>query len=1487
MEDTQPTQVLMSEEMLQNLISGIIRNQTSEQKGNFSQCTARFSGTSDVNTFVENIKIYKSCVNISDENALKGLPMLLQGNAAVWWQGVKLSIKTFVEAIEALISAYGVKKPPYQIYQELFSRQQEETEKTDIFVSRARALFAQLPVENKCPSVCQIDMVYGLLNYQIRKRVPRNSCDTFDNLLKLAREVEITLSEKKPKTETSKTIVNDDIATYKKNIRCAYCKNFGHLKDACRKLKRHTSMTETQKQPTEHITTENITDQKKKVEQPLVPRSATISCYGCGKLGFIKSACPNCKPASSRFPNTPNPNTSVQSSEFFSNSFSDDSIPRSMVSIQILGHNGLACIDTGAKRSLAGAMLTKILLDEQVPYTQQELTMTLADGVPRKVNALNFDVEIILNHKIIPLTLLSIPDHTYSRTLLGLDFISLASIVIDLPNGEWFFSEAPQFRYLFEDEEICDVPAINNVTTVTPVLNIRPNEAVHLSEEDKAEVNSFLVEYKEVFVPSLEATPYIEHTIKLTDTSPISVPPYRMSEPNKKVLHEELNRLLQEDIIEECESPYAAPVVLVPKPNGSIRLCVNYQSLNEITVSDKYPLPRIDDLLHSAKQSAYMSTLDLRAGYHQISVRPSDRDKTAFICPFGTYRWKRMPFGLKNSPSTFMRLIDRFRAGLQDVSILAYLDDLIIISQSFKEHLEDLRKVFDRLLMFKLRLNRDKCYFIKESIKYLGHLITPQGIRPDPGKVAAILERPCPKDGKQLLSFLQTCSWFRRFIPSFAEVSRPLSILTKKNAKWKWGYEQQQSFHRLIQLLTSSPILIQADSRMPYVLRTDASAYAIGAVLLQGEGEAERPVEYASRLLNPAEMNYHTTEREALAVVWAVEKFRGYLEGSSFVIQTDHQPLKWLMSLKSPTGRLARWSLSLQPYDMKIDYTPGKSNVVADTLSRPPIEKSNIEIQAVHADFPKEKQAEVRAAQLADPDIEKIINCFESPDPVSVDFKSWTDRGYLMSQGILYRASPDYDGDEFQQVVPNSHINKILQDYHDSPLAGHYGVEKTLQRIRSRYYWIGMRKSVTEYLAKCLDCQRYKIRNQKPAGLLQTPVMAQRFEVIAIDLFGPLPETPTGEKWIFVVEDTASRWVELFPLVNATAESCARTLIDEVILRFGTPRRVTSDNGVQFISDTMQYIAHCLGFKQHLIPVYHAESNPVERKNRDLKTQLSIMVKNTHTDWKEKLPAIRFAMNTALCDSVGYSPAYLTFGRELRTPDDVQRDMRVITESDNFTCQVTPYLLSLADTLREAREKHEQSQDRSHQYANKNRRAAPSYKIGDRVLVDSHQLSNSKNAFTSKFVPKRDGPYIITKVVTPTTYEVANPAKPEESLAKCHSSALIPFIAEEPADPAPVNPWRKRGRPATKQSSSSTARLQPESSHSDQDSIEEHLQQPSPERASPVDPRLRPRRHLKAPTCSCGENAIHQHHFFEVHPRTDVNFKRGDCNIQEDRPERA
>lgn len=469
--------------------------------------------------------------------------------------------------------------------------------------------------------------------------------------------------------------------------------------------------------------------------------------------------------------------------------------------------------------------------------------------------------------------------------------------------------------------------------------------------------------------------------------------------------------------------------------------------------------------------------------------------------------------------------------------------------------------------------------------------------------------------------------------------------------------------------------------------------------------------------------------------------------------------------------------------------------------------------------MPSKGAAEIRNEQIKDDELKTIIDAFETKSN-NEEYRRWTNRGYLLNNGVLYRYNDEVENDEAQLVIPTEERAKILHEYHDAPTAGHYGIQRTISRISSRYYWPGMRKQITQHIEKCIECQRYKATNLKPAGLLQSGAHAQRFEVISIDLFGPLPASEDGYKQILIIEDIATRWVELFPLKEATAENCAITLINEVFMRYGTPRRMISDNGTQFVSAVMQKVTYCLNIQNVLTPVFHPQANPVERKNRDLKPQLAILVGNDHTKWPEKLPVIRFAMNTANNQSTGYTAAYLTFGRELRTTDDVSHDLREVVTSENFIAEISPKLLLIADTLKQARETTEATQARNQAYTDRKRRADPGYKPGDKVWVATHRQSKAAKQYTAKFAPKRDGPYVILQRHGPASYEIANLDNPTVSIGTRHTSALtLANTNEQPIATSsdktiatsaptaananktilvPVNPIRKRGRPRKK-----------------------------------------------------------------------------------------
>lgn len=497
---------------------------------------------------------------------------------------------------------------------------------------------------------------------------------------------------------------------------------------------------------------------------------------------------------------------------------------------------------------------------------------------------------------------------------------------------------------LFENEE-CDVNFVKDDYTIDHVLkeNLGKLRLDHMNKEERDSVFKLCNEYRDIFYCDklpLSFTNQVKHNIRTTNEDPIYIRPYRQPPVTNQEIEKQVDKLLNDNVIENSHSPWSAPVHLVPKKADAsgekkFRMVIDYRRLNEITVDDKYPLPNITDLFDKIGKAQYFSTLDLASGYHQIEVNEADRSKTAFSTQSGHYEFKRMPFGLKTAPATFQRAMDNVLRGLQGIHCLVYLDDIIVFSSSLQEHVEKLRKIFNRLRETNLKLTLDKCEFLRKEVLYLGHTITKNGLMPNNDKIKAVLNFPIPRTSTEIKSFLGLVGYYRKFIKDFAKLTQPLtSSLKKKNKIDHTKKEYIDAFEKCKELLTNAPLLQFPDFTKPFVLTTDASNFAIGAVLSQGPIGSDKPIAYASRTLNDAETRYSTIEKELLAIVWATKHFRPYLYGKKFIIYTDHRPLTWVKSITEPNSKLTRWKLRLSEFDYDIKHKEGKQNCNADALSR-------------------------------------------------------------------------------------------------------------------------------------------------------------------------------------------------------------------------------------------------------------------------------------------------------------------------------------------------------------------------------------------------------------------------------------------------------------------------------------------------------------------------------------------------------------------------
>ncbi|CAF4948538.1 unnamed protein product [Pieris macdunnoughi] len=448
----------------------------------------------------------------------------------------------------------------------------------------------------------------------------------------------------------------------------------------------------------------------------------------------------------------------------------------------------------------------------------------------------------------------------------------------------------------------------------------------HLNEEESKSLFDICAQYSDIFHfsnESLTATDTLQHEINTDTNNPISVKTYRFPEAHKKEVQTQVEKMLHQGIIKPSSSPWSAPIWVVPKKIDASgtqkwRIVIDYRKLNDITIGDTYPIPNITEILDQLGKSKYFTTLDLSSGFHQIKVKSQDTNKTAFSVPQGHYEFTRMPFGLKNAPATFQRLMNNVLAGLQGERCFVYLDDIVVYSYDLKSHIKNLKSVFQKLRSHNLKLQADKCEFLRKEVGYLGHIITEHGVKPDPKKIEAVQKFPIPKCAKDIKSFLGLVSYYRRFIPDFSKTAKLLTKLLKKDTEFEWKFEQQQAFEILKSKLISPPILAYPDFTQPFILTCDASNYAISAILSQGPVGKDRPIAYSSRTLNKAECNYSVTEKECLAIVFGTQTFRPYIYGRRFTIVTDHKPLQWLFNCKDPGSRLVRWRLKLEEFDYEI-----------------------------------------------------------------------------------------------------------------------------------------------------------------------------------------------------------------------------------------------------------------------------------------------------------------------------------------------------------------------------------------------------------------------------------------------------------------------------------------------------------------------------------------------------------------------------------------
>ena len=727
--------------------------------------------------------------------------------------------------------------------------------------------------------------------------------------------------------------------------------------------------------------------------------------------------------------------------------------------------------------------------------------------------------------------------------------------------------------------------------------------------------------------------------------------------------------------------------------------------------------------------------------------------------------------------------------GLDGKVCLVYLDDVIILGRSLPEHMQHMTEVFRRLRDAGVKLRPKKCQFLKESVEFLGHLVTREGTLPCPGNIEKVVNFPWPRDAREVKGFLGLASYYRRFISGFSTIAHPLIELTKERVAFQWGQDEITAFEKLRKLLTTAPILAYPDFSHKFILFTDASDFGIGGVLSQQIEKKERPIAYYNRHLSEAEQKYGTTEKECLAIVDSVKHFRQYLNGRHFTLVVDHQPLEYLKSAKDTNRRLNRWSLELASYDYTVTYRRGKSHGNADALSRIPINAISNGTK---------RMAEL---QREDPFCSAVITFIEKQELPDEDLTPFwlqdIDRFYLSEEGVLKRTFEPINARKRgflkdHVVAPEAMRKDIVIAFHDAPLGGHLGFRKTYEKIRDRYYWPRMASDIKDYCSSCHQCALAKRPARVEHSPLQSvPVQDHPFDKVAIDILGPLRPTPRDMKYVLIMSDYMTRWVEAVALPNITAQTVADAFVDQIVCRHGAPRVLLTDRGTNFLSHLFTNVCKILGIGRQLTSPYHPQTDGlVERFNKTFAQMMTNYINETHTDWDIIMPKIIFAHNTSVQASTLETPFYLLYLRDPKYPIEAE-----FSEEPRPFASTEEYKEEMIRRMRKAHglaKKNTQEAQLRQKVQYDKKATERRFDIGDLVYMTEPVVPKG---LSKKFRVKWKGPYRIVDQLGDCLYEILSPG--ENKSRRIHANRLKLLSEKGPWEEAVVPSDRPEPRTET------------------------------------------------------------------------------------------
>ncbi|KAG1956953.1 retrotransposable element [Pimephales promelas] len=865
------------------------------------------------------------------------------------------------------------------------------------------------------------------------------------------------------------------------------------------------------------------------------------------------------------------------------------------------------------------------------------------------------------------------------------------------------------------------------LSKVTRVCNPEPESDTTASEPEN--LPSVYVDLSEAFSKAKAAQlPEHRSTDCAIDLIPGATPPrgriFPLSKPESDAMKKYIEEELAKGFIRPSTSPAAAGFFFVKKKDGGLRPCIDYRGLNDITVKYRYPLPLVPAALEQLRQAKYYTKLDLRNAYNLIRIREGDEWKTAFSTTSGHYEYLVMPFGLSNSPSVFQAFMNDVFRDMLDKWVIVYIDDILIYSTSLEEHIQHVRSVLQRLIQFHLYAKSEKCEFHQTSISFLGYIISQEGVAMDEKKVQGVVDWPLPQTIKELQRFLGFANFYRRFIRNFSLIAAPLTALTKRHShRISWNPEAQQAFHDLKTRFTTAPILHHPDPERQFIVEVDASNTGVGAILSQRQGDPAKmyPCAFFSRKLSPAERNYDVGNCELLAMKLALEEWRHWLEGAAepFIILTDHKNLEYLRSAKRLKPRQARWALFFTRFNFTVTYRPGTKNTKADALSR---------------------QTE-ETAQNHNP--ENILGEKLLVAPVQWDIMTEIQQTNLQTPipaecpaNLLY--------------VPETLRARLLDQVHSSPSSGHPGITATVQLLQNRFWWPTLTPDTINHIHNCSHCQTSKSPRTLPAGLLcPLPTPRRPWSHIAVDFITDLPNSQ-GYTTILTIVDRFSKACRLVPLTKLpTAFETAELLCNQVFIFYGLPEDIVSDRGPQFTSRVWTAFFKNLNVNISLTSGYHPQSNgQTERLNQDVIRFLRTYCQQHQQDWSRYLFWAEYAQNSLIKPATGITPFKCILG--------FQPPLFPWSGEPTELPSVTEWLHKSEEVWDQAHIHLRHAVRRQEQQANRHRRPAPEYQIGQWVWLSTRDLRLRLPC--RKLSPRYVGPFQIIRQISPVSFRLDLPA---------------------------------------------------------------------------------------------------------------------------------